>query len=436
MSLLHKIVGMVLALVMAGVCRAELKIDVSGAVSEPIPIAIPVFSGDSALGRQMTDIVVADLERSGLFRLVNRDAYIQNLPDVEVRPAFSDWQAVKAEALLNGAVQQSPDGKIRVAYRLWDVFAQRQMQAKSLTAGADAVRKVAHMVADAVYERITGESGYFDTQIVLVSESGPQNKRKKRLAVMDQDGENIRYLSDGKEMALTPRFAPDMKRIAYFSYKGGKPRVYVMDLTTGETELVGQFQGMSFAPRFSPDGKQLIMSLAQQGNSDIYVYDLESKKQKRLTHHPAIDTSPSYDPTGKRIVFNSDRGGSQQLYIMDATGDNVRRISFGEGSYATPVWSPRGDYIAFTKIKDSVFHIGIMRPDGTGERLITNGFMVEAPTWAPNGRVLAYVKQIPWDKNGRKGQVRLYAIDVTGYNEYQILTPEDASGPAWSPLLH
>lgn len=436
MSLLHKIIGFVLILGTAGICRAELKIDVSGAVSEPIPIAVPAMNGDSELGPHITDIVVADLERSGLFRLINRDAYIQTMPDVETRPAFPDWQAVKAEALLNGAVQRLPDGKIRVSYRLWDVFAQRQMQAKSLTAEPQAIRKVAHMVADAVYERITGETGYFDTQIVFVSETGPQNKRQKRLAIMDQDGENVRYLSDGQKMALTPRFSPDMKRIAYFSYKGGNPRVYLMDLTTGETELVGQFQGMSFAPRFSPDGKKLIMSLAQQGNSDIYTYDLETQKQKRLTHHPAIDTSPSYDPTGKRIVFNSDRGGSQQLYVMDADGDNVRRISFGEGSYATPVWSPRGDYIAFTKIKDSVFHIGIMRPDGTGERLITDGFMVEAPSWAPNGRVLSYVKQTPWSENGKKGQVRLYAIDVTGYNEHQILTPEDASGPAWSPLLH
>ena len=436
MSLLRKIIAVILTLTAVGICRAELKIDVSGAMSEPIPMAIPVFSGDSNLGSQITDIVVADLERSGLFRLINRNAYIQKLPDVETRPAFADWQVLKAEALLNGAVQQLPDGKIRVSYRLWDVFAQRQMQAKSLTADPDAVRKIAHMVADAVYERITGETGYFDTQIVFVSENGPQNKRTKRLAIMDQDGENVRYLSDGKEMALTPRFAPDMKQIAYFSYKGGKPRVYVMDLTTGETALIGQFQGMSFAPRFSPDGKKLVMSLAQQGNSDIYVYDLKSKTQKRLTNHPAIDTSPSYDPTGRQIVFNSDRGGSQQLYIMDGDGEHVRRISFGEGSYATPVWSPRGDYVAFTKIKDSVFHIGIMRPDGTGERLITDGFMVEAPSWAPNGRVLSYVKQTPWDENGRKGQVRLYAIDVTGYNEHVILTPEDASGPAWSPLLH
>ena len=415
---------------------AELRIDVSGAVSEPTPIAIPFFTGENSLAEEITDIVVADLERTGLFRLINRDAYIQQMKNINTRPAFTDWQAIKAHALLNGEVSTTPDGQIKVSYRLWDVFAQNQMDAKVLTTAADSMRKIAHMIADSVYERITGESGYFDTQIVFVSESGKQSKRTKRLAIMDQDGANVRYLSDGNKMALTPRFSPTMQKIAYFSYKGGNPQVYTMNIQTGETEMVGQFSGMSFAPRFSPDGTKLIMSLANRGNSDIYTFDLRTKEQKKLTNHPAIDTSPSYSPDGKRIVFNSDRSGKQQLYVMNSDGSDVKRISFGDGSYATPVWSPRGDYIAFTKIKDGVFHIGVMRPDGTGERLITNGFMVEAPTWAPNGRVLAYFKQTPWDESGRNGGVKLYSIDITWYNEQLLPTPEDASGPAWSPLLH
>ena len=433
---IKRICFFLMGLFLVGPAMGELKIDVSGAVSEPTPIAVPYFVGEGDLSEEITDIIVADLERTGLFRLIDRDAYIQQMKTINTRPSFTDWQAIKAHALLNGVVQETPDGQIKVSYRLWDIFAQNQMDAKVLSTAADSKRKIAHMIADSVYERITGESGYFDTQIVFVSESGRQSKRTKKLAIMDQDGANVRYLTDGDKMALTPRFSPTMQKIAYFSYKGGNPQVYTMDIGTGETEMIGQFNGMSFAPRFSPDGTKLIMSLASRGNSDIYTYDLRTKEQKRLTNHPAIDTSPSYAPDGKRIVFNSDRSGKQQLYVMDSSGDNVKRISFGEGSYATPVWSPRGDYIAFTKIKDGMFHIGVMRPDGTGERLITNGFMVEAPTWAPNGRVLAYFKQTPWDESGRNGGVRLYSIDITGYNEQLLPTPEDASGPAWSPLLH
>ena len=436
MSLFKQITTFVIGIFITFHVRADLKIDISGAISEPTPMAIPYFTGDADEAEDITDIIVADLERSGLFRLIDRDAYIQQIKGINTRPQFQDWQAIKAHALLQGQVDTTPEGQLKVSYRLWDVFSQTQMDGNSLTGGSDATRQIAHMIADAVYKRITGEDGYFDTRIVFVSESGNQKNRKKRLAIMDQDGANFRYLSDGKNMTLTPRFSPTSPKIAYLSYKGGNPRVYTMDLITGDTELIGQFQGMSFAPRFSQDGTKLIMSLAQRGNSDIYVYDMRTKEQKRLTEHPAIDTSPSYSPDGKKIVFNSDRSGNQQLYVMNDDGSHVNRISFGEGSYATPVWSPRGDYIAFTKIKDGVFHIGIMHPDGTGERLITSGFMVEAPTWAPNGRVLSYFKQTPWDENGRNGGVQLYSIDITGYNEQILPTPDDASNPAWSPLLH
>lgn len=436
MSLLKKLFFIFSVLFFALTVHAELKIDITGAVSEPIPLAIPYFVGDSSVSEEITDIITADLERSGLFRIINRDAYIQQIKDINTRPSFQDWQAIKAQGLLQGQVNITQTGEIKVSYRLWDIFSETQLSGNALSGKINAERKIAHMIADSVYERITGEKGYFDTQIVFVSESGKQNKRIKRLAIMDQDGSNFRYLSDGKEMALTPRFSPQMQKIAYFSYKGGNPKVYLMDLKTGESELVGEFKGMSFAPHFSPDGTKLIMTLANRGNSDIYEYDLRTKGQKRITSHPAIDTSPSYSPDAKKIVFNSDRSGKQQLYIMDSDGNNVKRISFGEGSYATPVWSPRGDYIAFTKIKDATFYIGIMRPDGSGERLITSGFMVEAPTWAPNGRILSFFKQSPWDESGKNGGVKLYSIDITGYNEQVFNTPEDASNPAWSPLLH
>lgn len=419
---------------------AELKIDVTGANSEPIPIAIPYFKGDTwsrqNIADSLTDVIAEDLERSGLFRLVDRDAYIQQISSVDTHPRFADWQVINANALLYGEITEDPaTQKLKASFRLWDVYTQTQMDAKELTTMPDSWRRMAHMIADAVYSRITGEKGYFDTKIAYISETGTQDDRKKRLTVMDQDGARIQYLTDGKEMVLTPRFSPNMQEVTYFSYKEGQPKVYLMNILTGQSELVGQFPGMTFAPRFSPDGQKLILSLAVRGNSDIYTVDLRSKERKRLTDHPAIDTSPSFAPDGKKIVFSSDRGGTQQLYVMDADGTHVKRISFGEGTYATPVWSPRGDYIAFTKIKNGQFYIGVMRPDGSGERLIADGFLVEAPTFAPNGRVLMFFRASPSDAKGRGGASRLYTIDITGHNERVIPTPADASDPAWSPLL-
>lgn len=438
MSLFKKIMT-VFVLCFSLTVHAELRIDVSGAQSDPLPFAMPNLIGNSwsssSLGLDITEVVVADLERSGLFRYINPEAYIQRLTSINARPNFADWQAIQAQALIYGTIEEI-GSKITVSFRIYDVFAQTQMEAKSFTADAQSWRKVAHMMADYIYERMTGEKGYFDTRIVFISETGNQMNRTKRLAVMDQDGENVQYLTSGSDLVLTPRFSPNMKEVTYFSYKDGKPKVYIMDLNTRESSLVGNFPGMTFAPRFSPDGNSLIMSLTNRGNSDIYTYNLRTRTKRQLTNHPSINTSPSYSPDGSKIVFNSDRGGNQQLYVMNADGSNAHRISFGEGTYATPVWSPRGDYIAFTKIRHGQFHIGVIKPDGSGERLITNGFLVESPTWAPNGRVLMFYRQNRSDRYGNGGTAKLYSIDITGYNERQIITPNDASDPAWSPLLH
>ena len=415
---------------------AALKIDVTGAKSEPTPIAVPEFAGStySKLAQQITEVVRTDLTNSNLFRIIDPDAYIQHLPSFYTPPKFQDWQAISAHALLQAEVQE--DGNhISISFRLWDVYAEQSMVAKSLSASVDQWRKVAHIIADTIYERITGEKGYFDSKIVFISEKGPVQKRQRRLAVMDQDGANLRFLTNGKDMVMTPRFSPNMKQIVYMSYAQGIPQVYLMNVEDAQSQALGKFEGMSFAPRFSPDGKQLIMSLSKNGNSDIYTYDLTSHKRTQLTKHPAIDTSPSYSPNGKQIVFNSDRSGRQHLYTMDANGDNIKRISFGEGSYATPVWSPRGDYIAFTKIKDGTFYIGVMKPDGSGERLLADGFLVEGPSWSPNGRLLTFWRQQPMDNSGYQN-TQLYRIDITGYYDQAIPTPEDASDPAWSPLLH
>jgi TolB protein len=315
------------------------------------------------------------------------------------------------------------------------VFAEQQMQGLAYFTAPDNWRRVAHIVSDAIYKRITGESGYFDTRIVYVSETGPQTRRIKRLAIMDQDGENHEFLTDGSTLVLTPRFSPTSQDITYLSYYGDKPRVYIFNIDSGHQEVLGDFPGMTFAPRFSADGKKVILSMAKDGNSEIFTMDINTRVTQRLTNHSAIDTSPSFSPDGKFIIFNSDRGGSQQLYVMRADGRNVKRISHGKGRYATPVWSPRGDLIAFTKFTGGRFFIGVMRPDGKGERLLAEDFLVEAPTWAPNGRVLMFFRQGRTKKDGSGGESKLYSIDLTGHNERQVITPLDASDPAWSPLI-
>ena len=425
-------------LLLSTTVHAELRINVDGAKSDPVPIAIVDFNGNDAdnLGQDIPRIIEDNLTRSNLFRVIDKDAYIQDIPTLDTQPRFVDWQAIGAHALIHGEVSQGLDGKLHVSFRIWDIYANQQLEAKTLSTSPESWRKVAHIISDTIYERLTGEKGYFDTKIAFISEKGNVKNRERRLAIMDQDGANLRYLTDGKSAAMTPRFAPNMREIVYMSYQGGKPQLYLMDSKTLATRNLGNFEGMSFAPRFSPDSKNLVYSMSKRGNSDIYLYNLDSGKRLQLTTHSAIDTSPSFSPDGKRIVFNSDRSGRQQLYVMNTDGSNVQRISFGEGSYATPVWSPRGDYIAFTKIKDGTFYIGLMRPDGSGERLIANGWLVEGPTWAPNGRILAFWRQTPMDKNGKGQTAKLYTIDITGYYEQELKISGDASDPAWSPLLH
>lgn len=418
--------------------KAELKIDVTGAMRDPMPIAIPQMASSIGVahtfGTQIRDVIIADLERSGLFNVISDKSYIQNFTSVNDVPEFSDWQAINALALVQSAITEVDENNLRIEFRLWDVYAEEQLKGQAFSTTKENWRRVAHVIADSIYERLTGEKGYFDTRIVYISESGPTTRRIKRLAIMDQDGENHKFLTTGASMALTPRFSPNLQKITYLSYAGNIPKVYILDIESGEQKLVGQFKGMTFAPVFSPDSSKLLLSYAEGGTTNIYEMDLKTNKTKQLTSSPAIDTSPSYSPDGKQIVFNSDRGGNQQLYIMNSDGSDVRRISFGNGRYATPVWSPRGDYIAFTKMANGQFYIGVMYPDGSGERLITSGYLVEAPVWAPNGRVLMYFRQEKG--SGRSAApVKLYTIDLTGFNERMIVTPADASDPAWSPLL-
>jgi TolB protein len=430
---------------------AVLEVDITRGNSQPLPIAITPFLSDSAqntpfgttekIGADIAKIIAANLDRSGLFRSIDPKAFT-TAPTALTNdaPEFAAWRSVAAQALLTGKVNVGPDGLLSLEFRLWDVFGGSQIHGLRLTGlQPKDFRRLAHRVSDEVYKRLTGEEGYFDTRIVYVAESGPKKTRIKQLAIMDQDGANNRLLTNGQALVLTPRFSPTTQEITYLSYYGGKPRVYLYNLNTGKHQVLGDFNNMTFAPRFSPDGQSVIMSLSTAGNSDVYIMNIASRALKRLTNHPAIDTAASFSPDGSRIVFESNRGGSQQIYTMNAEGGAVQRISFdkggGRGRYGTPVWSPRGDLIAFTKIEDGKFRIGVMRPDGTGERLLTDSWADEGPTWSPNGRVIIFFRSGRTASDGSGGQVGLWSVDLSGANERRVTTPRDGSDPAWSPLL-
>ncbi len=432
----------VIALVSLQAPRAEMNVDIRQGFFEPLPVAVTDLYGkepeEISTGLNISRVVAANLERSGLFRPIDQGAFIQDAESLNSGPRFGDWRLINAQALISGAVKVQDDGRLKVEFRLWDVYAENQMAGLAYFTTPENWRRVAHIISDAIYKRLTGEEGYFDTRIVYIAEEGPQNRRSKRLAIMDQDGGNHRFLTDGSVTVLTPRFSPTTQEITYLAFRkiNGRevPRVYLYNLTTGQQEQLGRFPGMTFAPRFSADGNSIIFSMAQDGNSEIYTMDLRTRAERRLTNHQAIDTSPSYSPDSQQIVFNSNRGGRAQLYVMDGDGQNVRRISRGKGSYFTPVWSPRGDLIAFTRQYEGEFYIGVMKPDGTSERMLVKDFDVEAPTWAPNGRVLSFFRQSPADSRGQL-TTKLYQIDLTGYNEREIISPIDASDPAWSPLI-
>ncbi len=415
--------------------RAALEVQITRGQVQPVPVAVPDFLGrtqdEQVLGQKVAEIIRNNLVRSGLFRVIDPAAYIERIQRFDTPPQFGSWRVIKAQALIVGQVAVLPDGRVQGAFRLWDIFAQRQILGLQFIATKREWRRIGHKISDAVYKAVTGDEGYFDTRIVFIDESGPKTKRVKRLAIMDQDGFNLRYLTDGRALVLTPRFSPAAQRIAYLSYATGVPRVYILDLATGRRQMIGEFPNMSFAPRFSPDGRRLIFSLLENGGSNLYEMDLATRRIRQLTNTQAIDTAPSYSPDGRFVVFESDRDGSQQLYVMPVGGGPARRISFGQGRYSTPVWSPRGDVIAFTRMRKGRFAIGVMRPDGSGERILTEGYHNEGPTWAPNGRVIMFFRT----QRGPNGGPHLYSVDLTGYNERLVPTPNFASDPAWSPLL-
>ena len=417
--------------------QAQLRIDVNEGSVDPMPIVVSDLFGAngqkaSEFGARISDVIRNNLQRSGLFRVIDRSRHVQAPADMRVVPNFAAWRSLSPDALVTGKTEVVENGLLRTEFRLWDVLHGEQIVGQVYSTDPETYRRIGHVISDAIYKSLTGEDGYFDTRIVYVSESGPGDGRVKRLAIMDQDGANHRYLTNGRNLVLTPRFSPTQQVITYMSYFRRQPRVYLYNIETGQHEILGDFPGMTFAPRFSPDGEQVIFSMARDGNSDLFSMDLRTRLTRRLTRHRAIDTSPSFSPNRQQVVFNSDRSSKQQIYVMDASGSNVRRISFGRGRYATPVWSPRGDLIAFTKMLNRRFFIGVMRPDGSGERILTESFLDEGPTWSPNGRVLMFFRQTL--KKDGSSTTRLWSVDLTGHNLRPVKTPIEASDPAWSPL--
>ena len=426
---------------------ALIEVDITRGNLNPLPIAVsPLYvesgskdikQGDKIIkniGEEISKVIEVNFRRSGLFNPLKKDSFVQNPDIAHLKPRFEDWRLIKAQALVTGKVMVSDD-KLRAEFRLWDVVAAKEMIALAFSTTPENWRRVAHIISDKIYQRLTGEEGYFDTRIIYVSETGKKTQRYKKLAIMDQDGANVKYLTLGNELVLTPRFSPTNQLVTYLSYFRNMPRVYLLDIETGVQEVVGDFPGMTFAPRFSPDGKKIIMSFAENGNSEIYTMNLDTRVVEKITDHTSIDTSPSYSPDGKYICFNSDRSGLQQIYVMRSDGSNVKRITFGKGLYGTPVWSPRGDLIAFTKVHKNRFYIGVMRADGSGERLLTENFYQEAPSWSPNGRVLIFYRETKTDSEGKGFSAKLWSIDLTGYNERMIKTETDGSDPSWSSLL-
>ncbi len=444
MKLIRVLISIFALLLWAPFAHGQLRIDITEGNLKPVPIAIANPESDTISGRdtgaQIAEVIRANLERSGLFKSISPDLFRGTQTSINYKPVFPDWRVIKSEALLVSRVVVESPSRIRYEARLWDITAGEQLTGVVIAGTPKNWRRIAHKISDKIYENLTGETGYFDSRIVFVSESGPKTNRIKKLAIMDQDGANREFLQSRADLVMTPRFSPkidvDSSRnndpkliIAYLSYEKIYPRVYLYDIHSGRRELLGNFPNMTFAPTFSPDGRSMIMSLMKKDNSDLYIMDMISKSTTRLTTSPAIDVSGSFSPDGKKIVFNSDRGGSPQLYVMNAKGGKAKRISFGKGRYSMPVWSPRGDKIAFVKSRNGKFGIGVMNTDGTGERTLTESFMDESPTWSPNGRVIIFSREV------RGGKNQIWSVDLTGRNLRQVPIDGGASDPAWSPLL-
>jgi len=447
MTRILTVLALVLLIIPNAWAQQPLQVDIDRGHLEPLPIAIPDFldqGGPNARGADIAEVVRADLESSALFTSIDANAFIENIANIDQRPRFADWRVINSDALLAGRVTVQSDGRLLVAFRLWDTRLEDQLLGLQFVTAPENWRRVAHKVADAVYQRLTGETGYFDTRIVYVSEGvGPNGIPTRRLAIMDQDGANPSFLTDRSYMALLPNYSPSAQQITYVSFLDGQATTYLYDLETGRQEALFasgtrglarvDADGQSLSARFSPDGESIVVSIERSGGHDIHVFDLRARQLSRLTDHPADDVEPSFSPDGQQIVFSSSRGGASQLYVMNANGSGVERITFGSGRYTAPVWSPRGDLIAFVKQEGGQFSLGVVRADGSGqERILYEGYFVDTPAWSPNGRVLLFTRG---DRSSRGTQYAIWNVDLAGFNLRPAPIRGAASDPAWSPLI-
>jgi len=434
-----KCLSIVFMVFFVSIVHAELKVDIVAGGTDPISIAVQKFQVTGNVSnneaKMLRDVVEKDLKSTGLFRIVNHDAFPEYVKMSDM-PNFKSWMAIKTQALVQANIIVQSKDKYKLEFYLWDVTGKEQIEAQSLVASKKSVRRLAHIMADAIYERLTGEVGYFDTQIVFIAETGPVTKRIKRMAIIDQDGYGLRYLSDKNTFVMSPHFSPNMASVVFLSYRDDDPMIWTLDLETGEQKRLGQFGGMNFSPRFSPDGNKIALSLVKNGVTNIYEYIFDTKELKQLTFGTSIDTSPSYSPDGKKMAFNSDRSGSQQIHVLDLETGKQQRITYGSGRYATPAWSPDGQFIAFTKLSDDTFYIGIMNPQGRHEKILAGGWFMESPSWAPGSRRLVYYETERSDDDlERISHIR--SVDITGQNLYDIELPNDINGtePTWSSML-
>ncbi len=438
--MLKKIIcGIILSCLLILPGRAELKVDIVAGNVSPVSVAIQKVEAESGVSKSdaemVRNVVENDLKSTGLFRIISRNAFPEFVKFNDM-PDFNLWHAIKAQVLVQSKMTKQKNGMYKLEFYVWDLNGKEQIEAQSLAASKKSIRRMAHLMADAIYERLTGEVGYFDTQIVFIAETGDVANRVKRMAIMDQDGYGMRYLSDKKTFVMSPRFSPNMRTIIFLSYRDDKPMIWTLDLDTGAQRRLGEFGGMNFAPRFSPDGERVAMSLVRDGDTHLFEYNIETKELRQLTFGHSLNTSPSYSPDGTQLAFNSDKSGSQQIHVMDLSTGEEERITFGAGRYATPAWSPDGQFIAFTKIADDTFYIGIMGPDGKREKILAGGWYMEAPSWAPGSRRLVYYETEKSD-DGQDRMSHLRSVDITGQNLYDIELPDGINGvePTWSPKL-
>ncbi len=420
-----------------GHARAELKIDIVAGAADPIPIAIQKIESIKSNAKDanmLRDVVISDLKSSGLFRIIDTKAFPQNVK-MDDLPNFNDWSMIKAQVLVQAKLTSEKDGNYKLQFYVWDIAGKEQIEAQFLVSSKKSARRMAHIMADAIYERLTGEIGYFDTQIICIAETGDVSNRIKRMAIMDSDGFGFRYISDANTFVMSPHFSPNMQTVVFLSYRNDDPSVWTLDMNTGEQRKLGKFGGMTFAPRWSTDGNRVALSLAKGGATNIYEYNIQNKSLRQLTNGDYIDTSPSYSPDGTQLAFNSNRSGSQQIHVLDLKSGNIRRLTYGAGRYATPAYSPDGNFLAFTKIADDTFYIGIMSPTGKNEKILASGWFMESPSWAPSSRRVVYFETVKPTDTERVSHIR--SVDINGMNDYEIKLPDGIGGaePTWSPRL-